>query len=279
MLPRSSRFQVNIESGKGSFIYVDDMLIFGTDQDQVYLENDFLSSSFSMKDMGEADVILGIRIKHEINTISTSQSHYIEKILKKFNYFDSTPVSTLMDTSKLSRYTSNPSTQHWQAVQWVLKYLKKIMDCSLSYIEYPLVLEVYTNASWIRYAEDNSSTSDCVFLLGGGAISWASKKKTCITSSTIESEFVALKVAGKKVEWLKNLILEISLWSKLVIPIAICCDSATTLAKAYSQIYNRKSRHLGVRYNMIRELITNEVISRVCKVSTKSSWLLDEGFG
>ncbi|GJZ66454.1 zinc finger, CCHC-type containing protein [Tanacetum coccineum] len=212
MLPRISRFQVNIEYGNGRFIYVDDMLIFRTDQDQVYLTNDFLSSSFSMKDMGEADVILGIRIKHEINTISTSQSHYIDKILKKFNYFDCTSVSTLMDTSeklrpingKLSRYTSNPSTQHWQAVQWVLEYLKKIMDCSLSYIEYPLVLEVYTNASWIRYAEDNSSTSDCVFLLGGGAISWASKKKSCITSSTIESEFVALKVAGKKAEWLKT---------------------------------------------------------------------------
>ncbi|GKD97790.1 zinc finger, CCHC-type containing protein [Tanacetum coccineum] len=104
-----------------------------------------------MKDMGEADVILGIRIKHESNGIAISQSHYIEKVLKKFNYFDCTPVSTPMDTSeklmpnndqvasqleysrvigclmyamtctrpdiafvmgKLSRYTSNPGTQH-----------------------------------------------------------------------------------------------------------------------------------------------------------------------
>ncbi|GJT19702.1 hypothetical protein Tco_0878408 [Tanacetum coccineum] len=36
---------------------------------------------------------------------------------------------------------------------------------------------------------------------------------------------------------------------------------AATLAKAYSQIYNGKSRHLGVRHNMVRELITNGVIS------------------
>ncbi|GKD98211.1 zinc finger, CCHC-type containing protein, partial [Tanacetum coccineum] len=49
---------------------------------------------FSMKGMGKADVILGIRIKHESNDISISQSRYIEKVLKKFNYFDSTPVST-----------------------------------------------------------------------------------------------------------------------------------------------------------------------------------------
>ncbi|GKB56139.1 zinc finger, CCHC-type containing protein [Tanacetum coccineum] len=88
------------ESGKGVIIclYVDDMLIFGTDQVQVDLTKKFLSSRFSMKDMGEADVILGIRIKHESNGIAISQSRYIKKVLKKFNYFDCTPVSTLMDT-------------------------------------------------------------------------------------------------------------------------------------------------------------------------------------
>ncbi|GKA41011.1 hypothetical protein Tco_0733604 [Tanacetum coccineum] len=103
--------------------------------------------------------------------------------------------------------------------------------------------------------------SGWVFLLGGGAISWDSKKQTCITSSTIESEFMALAAAGKEVEWLKNLLLEIPLSSKPIAPISIRCDSAATLAKAYSHIYNGKSRHLGIRHNMIHELIMNEVIS------------------
>ncbi|GKC44103.1 hypothetical protein Tco_1061825, partial [Tanacetum coccineum] len=99
------------------------------------------------------------------------------------------------------------------------------------------------------------------FVLGGGAIYWASKKQTCITGSIMKSKFVALAAAGKEVEWLRNLILEISLWSKPIAPIFIRCDSAATLAKAYSQMYNGKSRHLGVRHSMIRELITNEVVS------------------
>nr|GFA07450.1 zinc finger, CCHC-type [Tanacetum cinerariifolium] len=72
---------------------------------------------------------------------------------------------------------------------------------------------------------------DGCFYLGGCAISWASKKQTCITSSTMESEFVALAVGGKEVEWLRNLIHEIPIWPK----------------QAYSQIYNGKSRHLGAR--------------------------------
>ncbi|GJR28676.1 hypothetical protein Tco_1104908 [Tanacetum coccineum] len=135
------------------------------------------------------------------------------------------------------------------------------MDYSLTYTSYPLVLEGYTDASWISNTKDNSFTSDWVFLLGGGAIFWASKKQTCITSSTMEYEFVASAAAGKEAEWLRNLIFKISLWSKPITPISIYCDSATTLAKAYSQMYNGKSRHLGVRHNMIRMLIMNGVVS------------------
>nr|GEZ01214.1 zinc finger, CCHC-type [Tanacetum cinerariifolium] len=95
----------------------------------------------------------------------------------------------------------------------------------------------------------------------GDAISWASKKQTCITGSIMEYEFMALVAAGKEAKWLRNLILEISLWSKPIAHISIRCDSADTLAKAYSQIYNGNSRYLGVRISMICELITNRVVS------------------
>nr|GFA35824.1 zinc finger, CCHC-type [Tanacetum cinerariifolium] len=135
------------------------------------------------------------------------------------------------------------------------------MDYRLVYSSYPSVIEGYTDASWISNTEDNSSISDWVFLLGGGAISWASKKQTCITGSIMESEFVAVAAAGKEAEWLKNLLLEIPLWVKSIAPISICCDSAATLEKAYRQMYNGKYRHLDVRNSMIRELITNGVVS------------------
>ncbi|GJV23249.1 zinc finger, CCHC-type containing protein [Tanacetum coccineum] len=72
---------------------------------------------------------------------------------------------------------------------------------------------------------------------------------------------MALETAGKEAEWLRHLILEIPLWPKPIAHIFICYDSATTLIKAYSQMYNGKSRHLGVRHSMIRELIMNEVLS------------------
>ncbi|GJZ36651.1 hypothetical protein Tco_0582842 [Tanacetum coccineum] len=74
-------------------------------------------------------------------------------------------------------------------------------------------------------------------------------------------EFMALAAAGNEAEWLRNLVYKIPLWPKPMSTISIRCDSVATLAKAYNQVYNVKSRHLGVRHSMIRELIMNGVIS------------------
>nr|GEW49864.1 tRNA (guanine(26)-N(2))-dimethyltransferase [Tanacetum cinerariifolium] len=148
-------------------------------------------------------------------------------------------------TGRLSKFTSNPSRKHWQAITRIFKYLRGTKDYGLSYVGYPSVLEGYSDASWINHVEDSSSMSRWVFLLRGGAISCASKNQTCITGSTMEYEFVALAAAGKEEEWLRNLIHEIPIWLKPIAPTSIRCDSAPTMARAYTQIYYGKSRHLG----------------------------------
>ena len=90
----------------------------------------------------------------------------------------------------------------WHAINRVLKYLRKTIDYGIVYTGYPSVLEGYIDASWITDSEDHSSTS-------GGAISWGSKKQTCILDSTMATEFVALASSRKEAEWLRNLLLKI----------------------------------------------------------------------
>ncbi|KAA0066068.1 Retrovirus-related Pol polyprotein from transposon TNT 1-94 [Cucumis melo var. makuwa] len=93
-------------------LYVDDMLIFGSNLHIINDVKSMLSANFDMKDLGEADVILGIRIIRTENGISLGQSHYIEKILKKYNYFDSKPTCTPYDSSvKLFKNTSDNVNQ------------------------------------------------------------------------------------------------------------------------------------------------------------------------
>jgi len=92
-------------------------------------------------------------------------------------------------------------------------------------------------------------------LLGGGVVSWASDKQTCIVDSTVAAEFVALAVANKEAEWLRNLLLKVPLWPKPMSPLSIHCDSKSVKSKAYSHVYNGKSRHVGLRHAYVYQLI------------------------
>ena len=49
-----------------------------------------------MKDMGEASVILGVKIIRKGGSILLSQEHYVEKLLRKYKYY---AVNTLYDAN------------------------------------------------------------------------------------------------------------------------------------------------------------------------------------
>ena len=259
-----------------------------------------LNRNFDKKDLGLADVILGIKIIRHSDGIVLSQSHYVEKVLRKFNAYDSLPAKTPMDPSdklsvnrgepvaqeeyariigslmyltnctlpdlacsvnKLSRYTSNPSKEHWKAIVRVLRYLKYTQELGLHYTKYPQVLEGYTDADWISERSDSLSTSGYVFTIGGAVVSWKSQKQTCIARSTMESEFIALDKAGEEAEWLRNFLEEIPCWVKPVPSVMIHCDSQAAIGRAQSEMYSGKSRHIRRRHHTVKQLISSGVIS------------------
>ena len=75
------------------------ILIFGTSLSVVHSTKSSLASQFDMKDMGEAKVILRVKITRIGDSIMLSQEHYVEKILKRFGHFDVKPVSTSYDAN------------------------------------------------------------------------------------------------------------------------------------------------------------------------------------
>jgi hypothetical protein len=72
---------------------------------------------------------------------------------------------------KLSRYTSKLNTNHWKAIARVFGYLKRTIDLSLFYSDFPAVIKGYSDARWITSSSDNKSTSGWIFSLGEGIIS------------------------------------------------------------------------------------------------------------
>ncbi|KAL9266853.1 Retrovirus-related Pol polyprotein from transposon TNT 1-94-like protein, partial [Drosera capensis] len=68
----------------------------------------------------------------------------------------------------VSRFLSNPGKQHWEAVKWILRYLKGTSKLCLSFGKGERVLEGYTDADMAGDLDHRKSTS-------GGAVSWQSK--------------------------------------------------------------------------------------------------------
>ncbi|KAJ9567241.1 hypothetical protein OSB04_003207 [Centaurea solstitialis] len=279
------------------------MLIISTDLEGISETKKYLSSNFKMKDLGEVDTILGIKVKRTGSQTSLSQSHYIEKILTKFQHLNIKEFNTPFDScvklgansgravaqleyasaigsmmyamhctrpdiafavSKLSQHTINPGVEHWKAVSRVLGYLKRTSKLEMTYMSSSGILEGYSDASWIDQTSDSKSTSGWIFTLAEGAISWASKRQTCIAHSTMEVEFIALAAAGKEAEWIRDLLSDNRLWDVPMPSIPMYCDSEATLSKVYNAVYNGKSRHI------VGQLFENGTIKVVFVKSSKN---------
>jgi hypothetical protein len=276
------------------------MLIFGPNLESIKETNQLLESNFDMKDLGKANVILGIKIIRKDGCISLNQSHYVENILKRYGHMDKKPASTPIDPSIklmkntgrsydqiqyasvigslmyamhctrpdiayavgiLCRFTSNPGKEHWNAVSRVLRYLKGTIDYGLHYQGFPAVLEGYSDASWNNIESNSKSTTGWIFTLGGATVSWCSKKQTCVSDSTMLAEFIALANASKEAEWLRNLLIDIPLWEKPSPAVMIYCDSKATLYSVANKTYNGKQRHLSLRHQSLRGLLKQGVIT------------------
>ena len=73
---------------------------------------------------------------------------------------------------------------------------------------------------------------------------------------------MALASAGQEAKWLRNLLLEILLASKNISKVLIHYDNQATMARAFSEVYNEKSRHIGLRYKYVKKEIISLIYVR-----------------
>ena len=94
-------------------MYVDDMLIAKCDRAEIGKLNWQLHKKFSMKELGEAQHILGMRIERERTKKipRLSQPKYIQKVLKRFNMDKLKPALTPLSTSIRLSDIESPSTK------------------------------------------------------------------------------------------------------------------------------------------------------------------------
>lgn len=81
----------------------------------------------------------------------------------------------------LSQFMTNLGKPHWDVVKRVLRYLKGTSQYKLCYqgnsirSNRSISIEGYVDVDWARDIDRRRSTSGCVFMMNGSAISWMRK--------------------------------------------------------------------------------------------------------
>ncbi|MBW0490796.1 hypothetical protein O181_030511 [Austropuccinia psidii MF-1] len=99
-------------------------------------------------------------------------------------------------------------------------------------------------------------------MVKGHLVSWRTKKQPTISHSTTEAEYKALTNMTKEVEWLIQLLEEIDLNEGNPTPqLFNNKKGAIDLAFRNANHNGFKTKHMGIKYHYIHDLIKNSVIN------------------
>lgn len=280
-------------------LYVDDIIIASNNEDEINQIKVKLKESFEMEDLGELKQFLGITVRRTSSGIYLNQKNYLSNLLERFGMKDcnksSTPITENILTeeqinkeelssqkpireligclmyvmqgtrpdlsvsvntcSRFQKYTT--SDLLWKTLKGILRYVKGTLDYELFFDKHcEEALVGFADSDWAGDKSDRKSTSGYLFKIYGGTVCWTTRKQSLVTVSSTEAEYVALSEAAREGKWLLNLLKDL----KCEISDFVIFEdnqSTTNLTRKWD---HRRLKHIDVKYNFIRELVSNKIV-------------------
>ena len=230
----NSLFYEHTPNGKTTIlvIYVDDIIITGSDMEERIRLEQSLMNEFSIKNLGRMKYFLGIEVAYSKDGIILSQKKNILDLLTDIGFINCQPAKTPIEVNHkltlnkdeqetdignyqrlirrliylahtrrdisyvvntLSQYMHSPRISHLQAAHRVLRYLKGTTGWGLHFKHQGMMsLDTYTDSDFTSSLVDHRSTTGYCVFLAGNLVSWRSKKQEVVARSTTEAKFRAL---------------------------------------------------------------------------------------
>ncbi|KAJ1574862.1 hypothetical protein NDA12_007397 [Ustilago hordei] len=273
-------------------IYVDDTLVIAPRLETVLEVKKQIGQRWKMEDSGEVSHFLGIKISRDraMRTMTIGQSGYIDQVLAKhldkrtkptMVPMQSIPEGTLVASAAqqkeypvivgkllwvanstrpdlsltvgvLARHMREPSQEHYQAAQRVLRYLESTRQVGLVYraseSQEPLV--AHSDANWASDATiQRRSTSGSVALVYGNPVAWKSATQKCVSLSAVEAEFIAATEATREVLFLKQLLRSIGIATGTP---TVYSDNTGCIQVSKDPAQHWKLKHIDTKYHFVR---------------------------
>ncbi|TYK15887.1 gag/pol protein [Cucumis melo var. makuwa] len=224
-------------------LYVNDILLIGNEVGHLTDIKEWLATQFQMKDLGNAQYILGIQIvqNRKNKTLAMSQTSYIDKMLSRYK----------MQNSKKGllpyRYEIHLSKEQCPKTPQEVEDMSNIPYASA--VGSLICYKVYIRISF--HFERRSSSME--------------KHKTIL-----EAEYVAACEAAKEAVWLKKFLTDLEVVPNMHLPITLYCENSDAVANSREPRRHKRGKHIARKYTLIRKIVhRGDVI--VTKISSEQN--------
>ena len=167
----------------------------------------------------------------------------------------------------VSRFLSNPGRQHWEAVKWIMRYLRGTSKLKLTFGSGKPVLIGYTDSDMAGDVDNRKSTSGYLMTFSGGAVSWQSRLQKCVALSTTEAKYIAAAEACKELLWMKRSMQELGFKQQHYV---VYCDNQSAIHLNKNSTFHARSKHIDVRYHWMRDAL-NDNLFEIEKIHTDNN--------
>ncbi|XP_031112015.1 uncharacterized protein LOC116015989 [Ipomoea triloba] len=213
-------------------IYVDDILVEGTDSHQITKLKQFLDKTFKIKNLGHLNYFLGLEVYRTSEGLNLCQRKYALEILEENGFLDAKPAQTpitarkkltslegtLLDkpeqyrrligkllyltntrpyisyaVQQLSQFVDKPRNTHLMAAHRILRYIKGSPGKGLFYPACSQIkMQGFSDSDRATCSVTRKSITGYCIYLGQSLISWKTKKQVTVSRSSSEAEYRAL---------------------------------------------------------------------------------------
>jgi hypothetical protein len=151
--------------------------------------------------------------------------------------------------SKLTKYMSCPTVNHWACLLGLLGYLKGTKTLGIHLGKSDEIIG-YCDSDYASCQDTRRSQTGWVFMMFGGPICWQSKCQATVATSTVEAEYQACSAAAREALWLRQLFVDLDIPHKTM---TIMCDSTGALSAMMNSQVSQRVKHIDVIHHFVRE--------------------------
>ena len=163
--------------------------------------------------------------------------------------------------SKLSEHLQNPSQQHIDAVDRLIKHLDGTKTLAIEFsIDYLDDSVIFATDAAFADNRDRKSSEGYIMKMFGGVVDWKACKQRTVTTSTTEAELLSLSNGARETYWWMRFFDAIAL--NLEKDVEIWCDNQQTvglLTKIDPEL-KTKMRHVDIHYHWLRQEVQGEKV-------------------